>query len=107
MPAKSKEPISVLRWMGVLFVMAIPCVGLVMTIAWAISASRESLRNYCRAHLIFLCLLLALWLTVTALGVVPPFRQQLKAYLDGDQPTAPAKKHPSDPPRSSQQLNAE
>ncbi len=54
--------------MGMLFVTAIPVIGLIMVLVWAFSGENESRKNYYRAILSWILILVALCV-VTALVV--------------------------------------
>lgn len=66
------RPLSVLAYIGVFIVMAIPLIGLIMTVVWAITAKNRNLRNYASASLIVLvvCFLAAVAAGVAFLPIV-------------------------------------
>ena len=100
MASKKKDTVSVWHWIGIFIVQALPCIGFVMSVVWAFSGTNESRKNYFRAHLVCLCLGIALWVGITAAGVLPPIKQQLKAYLDHDPSLAKTDDHKHKTPRS-------
>ena len=52
---------SVGQWVVTYLVMMIPCIGLIMTIVWAASSTGNlNRRNYCRAYLILIAVILVL-----------------------------------------------
>lgn len=70
--------------MFALFVAALPCVGFIMIIVWAIAGDNESRKNYFRAvlawHLIVFVLLVALWVGIMALGFSPEIQRQIQKW---------------------------
>src|ERR1700690_89857 len=58
--------VSVGSWMGMMFVTAIPVIGLLMVLVWAFSGENQSRKNYYRAILSWLLILVLL---VVAAGV--------------------------------------
>lgn len=80
----NKEPMSVWGWVWTLIVLALPCIGFLMTILWAIIDGNESRRNFCRATILIWCIVLLLYLFVVLLGFGPSLaetiRDQLKSY---------------------------
>lgn len=48
-----EKPMSLGDWIITMIVLAIPCVGLVMTFVWGFGQGNTSRKNYCRAVLIF------------------------------------------------------
>jgi hypothetical protein len=59
--------ISVGSWMGMMFVTAIPLIGLIMVLVWAFAGENDSRKNYYRAILSWVLILVVL---CVALGVV-------------------------------------
>ena len=57
-PYPSLAPVSVGTWLGVLVLLAIPLVNVILIIVWASCAERRSLRNFARALVICLLVLL-------------------------------------------------
>jgi len=52
--------VSVGSWMGMIFVTAIPVIGLLMILVWAFSGENESRKNYYRAILSWILILVVL-----------------------------------------------
>jgi hypothetical protein len=50
-----RNHISFWSWMGMMFVTAIPIIGLIMIVVWAIVGQNESRKNYFRALLMWFC----------------------------------------------------
>jgi hypothetical protein len=61
----SKSATSVLRWMGVQFLLVIPIINIILVIAWAISSKHPSKRNYCIAAIIWFII----FVTLTSVAV--------------------------------------
>ena len=57
---EDRNYVSVGSWMGMLFVTAIPVIGLIMALVWAFSGENESRKNYYRAILSWILILVAL-----------------------------------------------
>lgn len=57
---EDRNYISVGSWMGMMFVTAIPIVGLIMVLVWAIAGENESRKNYFRAIISWVLILVAL-----------------------------------------------
>ena len=57
---EDRNYISVGSWMGMMFVTAIPIVGQIMVLVWAFAGENESRKNYFRAILAWILLLVAL-----------------------------------------------
>ena len=53
-----KTPISVVEYIGYFWVMVIPCAGLILAIVWAFTHKNENVRNYFKAVLINIVILL-------------------------------------------------
>lgn len=57
---EDRNYISVGSWMGMLFVTGIPIIGLLMILIWAFAGENESRKNYYRAILSWLLILVLL-----------------------------------------------
>ena len=53
---QDKNYVSVGFWMFAMFVMTLPCIGLIMIIVWAFVGDNESRKNYFRAILAWFAL---------------------------------------------------
>jgi hypothetical protein len=82
--------ISVFSWMLILFLTALPCVGIVVVILGAFLGSNETRKNYFRAVIIWAVLLFLLWLCLAALGLAPQIIQAIHNLLQ-QQPQSPQK----------------
>lgn len=51
---QKEETISILNWLGTIFLYTIPCVGLIVYIIWAFDKNaNKNKSNYCKAMLIY------------------------------------------------------
>lgn len=79
----NKNFVSFWFWFLALFVMAIPCIGFIMTIVWAFTGNNESRKNYFRALIAWFVILTVIWLAIIALGFSPLLLQKLEPWLHG------------------------
>ena len=73
--------VSVGSWMWMMFVCAIPVIGLIMIFVWAFSGKNESRKNYYRAMLAWVAIILAVLMVLTLLGHYPNLQYQLKQLI--------------------------
>ncbi len=70
--------------MGMMFVTAIPVIGLIMVLVWAISGENESRKNYFRAILAWILILVAacvaLVLVIGWLGGTPALQKFIQDH---------------------------
>ena len=59
-PPEREPEMSVGDWIITLLITMIPCVGLIMLIVWAASNENKTKRNFARAYLIFIGIMLVL-----------------------------------------------
>ena len=65
------RPMTVGEWMLTLLVLAIPLVNLVMYLVWAFSGTGNvNRRNFCRASIYWVLIIVGLWLAVAVLAAV-------------------------------------
>jgi heme/copper-type cytochrome/quinol oxidase subunit 2 len=76
-----KNHVSVLFWMFMLFVMALPCVGFIVIFVWAFVGDNETRKNYCRAIIAWGVILTAIWLGIMAFGFKPQIEKKLQTWL--------------------------
>lgn len=69
---KDKNFVSLGFWIFALFIMAIPCVNVVMMLIWAFAGENETRKNYFKAHLIWVGLFIMLGGTAIILGGALP-----------------------------------
>jgi heme/copper-type cytochrome/quinol oxidase subunit 2 len=70
--------ISVWSWMWMMFVTALPCIGLVMVFVWAFTGNNESRKNYFRAVLAWFVVAFALVVVLALVGQLPQLKQHLQ-----------------------------
>lgn len=76
-----KNHVSFWFWFFAIFVMAIPCIGLIMTFIWAFVGENESRKNYFRALIVWGLLLLAIWIAaIVLLGFSPVLLQHFDEW---------------------------
>jgi hypothetical protein len=81
MADRDNNYVSFWFWFFAIFVMAIPCVGLVMILVWAFVGENESRKNYFRALIVWGLLLFAIWIAAAVLlGAAPALMQQLEEW---------------------------
>ena len=73
-----KNHVSLGFWMFAMFVMAIPCVNVVMIIIRAFVGENESRKNYFRALIVWFLFWAAVWLVLLALGFWPQILKHLR-----------------------------
>ena len=66
--------ISVRSWMWMMFVTAIPLIGVIMIFVWAFTGENESRKNYYRAILMWCLLLVVLIVILAAMGELAQLR---------------------------------
>jgi hypothetical protein len=81
MANNDKNYVSFWFWMFALFVVALPCIGIVMIVVWALIGENESRKNYFRALICWGLILTLFWVFVAALGFLPAVAVQLQNWL--------------------------
>ena len=76
-----KNYISFWFWLFALFVVALPCIGVVMIIIWALVGENESRKNYFRALIAWFLILTCFLIVIAALGLFPVILDQLQTWL--------------------------
>ncbi len=71
--------ISVGSWMWMMFVTAIPVVGLIMILVWAFAGHNESRKNYYRAILAWFMILVVLVILLILIGGAPAILKQIQS----------------------------
>jgi uncharacterized integral membrane protein len=76
--------ISVGSWMGMMFVCAIPVIGLIMVLVWAFAGENESRKNYFRAILSWVVIIVvmgvAAGVALTHFGGMPAVQQFIQDH---------------------------
>lgn len=75
--------ISVGFWMWMMFVTAIPVIGWIMVLVWAIAGDNESRKNYFRAILMWIVLLVTLVGLLALLGYAPAILKPMQSRTHG------------------------
>ncbi len=57
---KNNEPVGIGTWLGILFLLCIPCVNIIMLFVWAFADGKESRKNFGKAYLIFIAIMIVL-----------------------------------------------
>jgi len=70
--------VSVGTWMWMMFVTALPCIGLVMVFVWAFTGDNESRKNYFRAVLAWVGVAVGLVVVLALIGGLPQLKQHLQ-----------------------------
>lgn len=79
---KNKNYVSFWFWLFAIFVMAIPCVGIIMTVVWAFWGENESRKNYFRAMIAWILIFLIIWLIMMAVGISPILLKKINLWLN-------------------------
>ena len=78
---KDKNYVSFWFWMLAIFVMALPCVGIIMGFVWAFTGENESRKNFFRASLAWLVIFVGFWTVVGLAGFGPLMLKQAELWL--------------------------
>ncbi len=78
---RDQNSISVGSWMWMMFVTAVPCIGLLMIFIWAFTGENESRKNYFRALLAWVGVFIVLFLVVALLGQAPLLQKSVEEFL--------------------------
>lgn len=68
---QDRNYVSFWFWFWALFLMAIPCIGVIVILIWAFVGENESRKNYFRACIAWFFILLAIWFSLIGLGLIP------------------------------------
>jgi hypothetical protein len=85
----NKHHVSFWFWFFALFIMALPCIGIIMIMVWALVGDNESRKNYFRALIAWFLILACLWLAIFALGFWPEILKQIQLWLGQPKPPSP------------------
>jgi len=77
---KDKNYISFWFWLFAFFVMALPCIGLVMIIVWAFVGENQSRKNYFRAAIAWFLILTLIAFVFSTMGFWPLIIQHLQMW---------------------------
>ena len=70
--------ISVGSWMWMMFVTALPCIGLIMILVWAFTGDNESRKNYYRAILAWFAIAVVLIAVLAMIGQLPQLQKLME-----------------------------
>ena len=73
--------ISVGNWMWMMFVTALPCIGLIMIFVWAFTGENESRKNYYRALLAWFGVFVGLFVILAAIGQWPQIQKGIENLI--------------------------
>ena len=77
----NKHVVSFWFWMFALFVIALPCVGVIMIVVWAFVGENESRKNYFRALIAWFLILTVFWVVIMLLGFWPEILKHVQPWL--------------------------
>ena len=81
MPKKlEKSPVTFGSWFLTIFMIAIPCIGFFYIVFGAIMSMNESRRNFYRAHLAWIPVLVLFYLSLFAAGLAPSALKMIDDY---------------------------
>ena len=78
---RDKNYVSFWFWFFALFVIVLPCIGVVMILIWAFLGENESRKNYFRALIVWGLIMTFFWVIVAALGLLPLMLNHLQTWL--------------------------
>ena len=81
---KDRNYVSVWFWFFAMFVMALPCLNVVMILVWALMGENQSRKNYFRALILWFLVWTLLWVVLMALGfaseIAPWIAKQIQIW---------------------------
>jgi len=77
-----KNYMSVGQWMLVLFVTALPCIGVIMVLVWAFAGENETRKNYFRAVIAWFAIIVGLVVLLALVGQLPLIHKQIQQWLN-------------------------
>lgn len=78
---RDKNYVSFWFWFFALFIIALPCIGVVMIFIWAFVGENESRKNYFRALIVWGLIATFFWVIVAALGLLPVMLNHMQIWL--------------------------
>ena len=72
--------VSVGSWMFILLVAALPVIGLIMVIVWAITGQNETRKNYFRAIIAWFAIIVGLVVALAIAGKFPQVQKQIQGW---------------------------
>ena len=81
MPKKlEKSPVTFWSWFLTIFMIALPCVGFIYVVIGAFLSPNESRRNFYRAHLAWILVVILLYVALLGAGMAPSVLKIVKEY---------------------------
>jgi len=77
---KNKDHVSFWFWFFALFVTALPCIGWIMIIIWALVGQNESRKNYFRALIVWTLIVFAICSVIVASGYWVVMQKHLEMW---------------------------
>ena len=81
---KDRNYVSSWCWFFAMFVMALPCLNVVMILVWALMGENQSRKNYFRALILWFLVWTLLWVVLMALGfaseIAPWIAKQIQLW---------------------------
>lgn len=77
-----RKPVSVLMWMLLIFLAALPCIGPVLIIAFAFVGENETRKNYFRALIVWFLILALFWTGIMLLGFAPAIVHHIQIWIE-------------------------
>ena len=77
---KDNNYVSVGSWMFILLVAALPIIGLIMMIVWAITGQNETRKNYFRAIIAWFAVIVGLVVALGVMGKLPQVQKQIQGW---------------------------
>jgi len=78
--AHDNNYVSVGEWMFILFVGAIPVIGWIMLIIWAMMGDNQTRKNYFRAILVWIVLVVGVVITLQSMGRLPEIQKKIQGW---------------------------
>ncbi|MFN7139942.1 MAG: hypothetical protein ACK4UN_11450 [Limisphaerales bacterium] len=76
---RDKNYVPIWFWLLAMFVMALPCINVVMILVWAFTGENESRKNYFKALIIIFLFWLVVWFILVALGFAPMILDRIQS----------------------------
>jgi hypothetical protein len=78
---RDSDYISVVGWMWTIFVTGLPVVGWIMILVWAFTGDNESRKNYCRAILAWILVVVFTFVGLFAVGALAGNRSLIEKRI--------------------------
>ena len=77
----NKSTVSVWFWMFAIFVMALPCVGMIMVVVWDFLGENESRKNFFKAVLLWYLIIAVVWTVLFVIGFWPEIYDNIRNWI--------------------------